>query len=101
MSIRLCTLGVPLFRAGGLDLNQRWLALPTLSEKQRTALRDYHGRFIQVHPADIEKLGEFGLAFQNGGSPLVDAPKKSKTNNTKTDAPKGDADGKADAKKER
>lgn len=96
MAVRICTLGVPLFVHGGLEVGQRWQTLEKLDEKQRGTLRDFHGRFIQVHAEDVEKLGEFGLAFQDAGEKLVDAPKKKgeapKPADTKTtnDAPKGD-----------
>ncbi|HWU91599.1 MAG TPA: hypothetical protein VN253_30235 [Kofleriaceae bacterium] len=71
-AIRICTLGVPVFRHGGLEVGERWSAVSDLDDKQRAALRDYHGRFIQVHPDDVAKLRELGLERKSTSRPLAD-----------------------------
>lgn len=112
MSIRICTLGVPLFRLHDLEVNEQWLAVEKFTEKQRASLVAHAGRFVQVHKGDAKELERLGLSFEtapvtndrgestgevrNTGR-LVPLEKKS---NPKTDAPKGDATGKAGAKKE-
>lgn len=70
--IRVCTLSVPLFRAGGLELNTSWQEVDAKEGKCRKALTDHVGRFIQVHPADHSKLGPLGLAFDEKTGKLVE-----------------------------
>jgi hypothetical protein len=101
--------GVRRFMHGGIEVSENWRSVTlcnadgTPDEKQRAALRDYHGRFIQVHPSDRPALAKHGLVFVDPHSPLRDlrsppapepepAPKNPKN-------PKPDAGGKTDAKK--
>jgi hypothetical protein len=75
-SIRICTIGVPRFMHGGLEVGIRWAAVATFTESQRATLRDYHGRFIRVHPEDRGQLAEIGLRFETERKPLTElAPK--------------------------
>jgi hypothetical protein len=62
MSVRLAALGVPRFRVHDLELNENWLPVESVTEKQRSSLVAHVGRYVHVHPGDIEKLGELGLA---------------------------------------
>lgn len=94
MAVRIATLGVPLFRVHDLEVNERWLAVKEVTDKQRASLVAHVGRYVQVHPEDVTKLGELGLAAGEDGT-VVEAKKS----NPKTDGPKADA-GKAGAKKE-
>jgi hypothetical protein len=78
--VRIATLSVPRFMHGGLEVNDRWSEFPaTPTERERAALRDYHGRFIQVHPDDRDKLRELGLKFEDANAPLVEIPKPKAT----------------------
>lgn len=61
------------FRDGGLVVGSRWTDLPAqLTDRQRGALRDHHGRFIGVHPEDLTELAELGLKFEADDRPLID-----------------------------
>jgi hypothetical protein len=117
--MRICALGVEQFRHGGLEVGKNWTTVDvdTIDDRGRNTLRDYVGRFIQIHPSDIDQVAELGLALNEDGK-LVEPPKKGdaagksdakkkaddakapSATNTKTEAPKGDAAGKSDAKKE-
>jgi hypothetical protein len=91
MAIRICALGVSGFRHDGLEVGERWAPVDPagLSAAGRSTLRDFHGRFIQVHAEDRDKLpAAFGLAFVDANKPLADLNDKKST--TKT-APKSDA----------
>jgi hypothetical protein len=104
MPVRICTMGVPRFRLHDLEVREQWLPISTLTEKQRAALGQYHGQFVRVHPEDVTKLSELGFEFAGAKNPLRDVtakPEPKTPSNPKTDAPKGDASGKADAKKDR
>lgn len=94
MSIRIATLGVPRFRLHDLDLNEQWLAIDELTEKQRAYLVTYAGTYVRIHPDDVDKIGSLGLAMRDGK--VTDAKKS----NPKTEGGKPDASGKAGAKKE-
>lgn len=87
MKLRICTLGVPLFRHGGLDVGEAWsdLDLKKLDKKQIASLRTFVGRFIQIHPADVGNVSAIGLVLTEEGA-LVEVPQKS---TPKTDASKG------------
>ncbi len=63
--IRICALGVPGFRHDGLAVGARWSAIDPgqVTEKTRAALIAYTGKFVQIHPADVARLGDFGLAL--------------------------------------
>lgn len=99
MAIRICTLGgIPAFRHDGLEVSERWSVLETdeITDATRNALRDFHGRFIQVHTEDRDKLtAELGLAFVDVSEPLAEAkkpgkpgkPGKSDPDNLQTDSP--------------
>lgn len=87
MALRVCTLDdIPAFRHGGLVVGPRWAPLEKLKPAARDALRDFHGRFVRIHPEDIDQLREYGLAFKDKKSPLVDTKKKPTT----TDVAAGD-----------
>lgn len=94
MSVRISTLGVPLFRLHDLEINEQWLEVEKLTEKQRASLIAHTGRFVRVHPSDVEKLGKLGLALVDGK--VVEAKKS----NPKPTGGAPDASGKSDAKKE-
>lgn len=77
MSLRICALSVPAFMHGGLEVNERWSAFPAdATERQLAALRDYHGRFIRIHPDDRGEVEKLGLAFVDEHSPLTDMKKR-------------------------
>lgn len=98
MAVRISVLSVPLFRAGGLEVNTHWQAVGAdAGDKVIAAIRDYHGRFLQVHPLDRDKLAELGLRFVDEHSPLEVAPKKK--SGKSADNPKPDAGGNTDANK--
>lgn len=79
--VRICALGVPRFMHGGLEASATWTPIPTEpTTRQRETLRDFHGRFIQVHPEDRSALGEFGLAFIAQDKPLAELESKTGAN---------------------
>lgn len=101
MAVRITALQVETFKNGGLEVGVGWVAHEKLNDRQRATLRDFHGRFIQVHPHDRDNLRELGLAFVDPHKPLEDleakkpekpdAPAAPKTKDPKTDAGKPDA----------
>ncbi len=91
MAVRICTAGVPNFMHGGLEVGPGWSEVLRPTASQRAALRDYHGRFIQVHPADRDKLGELGLEFKDESAPLVETKPVEKSDTTKKSDTKHDA----------
>lgn len=75
--MRIAVLSVPLFMHGGLEVNERWSPFPDEpTEKQRAALRDFHGRFIRIHSADLGELAKHDLGFVDEHTPLADITKK-------------------------
>lgn len=72
MAIRICSLSVPRFMHGGLEVGDSWTPVENLTEKQRAALRDFHGRFIQVHPKDHAELEKIGLRFVDVSEKLAE-----------------------------
>jgi hypothetical protein len=97
-TIRICARDVPRFMHGGLEVATTWIPFPSEPTlRQRETLRDFHGRFIQVHPEDRAALREHGLAFVDPHKPLVEVEAKAETvEPNKTTKP--DAGGKTDAK---
>lgn len=102
MAVRINAIPVGGFRHGGLVVGKAWATVDALDDKQRAALRDFHGRFIRIHPEDVTKLGELGFAFDGARNPLVDSTptttepatppatgSDAKKSNTKNDAAKG------------
>jgi hypothetical protein len=87
MAVRINAIPASGFRHGGLAVGKAWTPVEKLTKEQRAALRDFHGRFIRIHPHDVGKLGELGLAFKDAKSPLGDATAKS---NTQHNASKGE-----------
>lgn len=76
--IRLASI-VPLLAAEGFvssPLTRDWQEFATLTDGQRTTLRDRHGLWIRVHPLDHEQLLAIGLDFQRDaeGRPSYQAP---------------------------
>ncbi len=71
MAVRICTIGVAQFKHHGLVVGTGWTPVDkTLPDAARAALRDFHGKFVRVHPEDVTKLGELGLAFKGPNKPL-------------------------------
>jgi len=79
MGIRVNAIPSTGFRHAGLVIGKAWVELEKLDEKQRAALRDFHGKHIRINPNDIDKLAEFGLAFKDAKSPLVEITTKKKS----------------------
>ncbi|MGE0547609.1 MAG: hypothetical protein AB7O24_04295 [Kofleriaceae bacterium] len=79
MGVRICALSVPLFSHAGLQVGERWMEVTSLPTAARDALRDYHGRFVRVHPDDRAKLAEIGLTFVANREPLRDLRSKTAT----------------------
>jgi hypothetical protein len=118
MSVRIATLGVPRFRVHDLELNENWLPVDSVTERQRASLVAHVNRYVRVHPADLEKLGELGLAQERAtvlvdGKPEADKDGKptgrteltgrvveAKKSNPKPTGGQPDTTGKAGAKKE-
>jgi hypothetical protein len=98
MSVRICTIDVPRFSHGKvvreerpdptdprkrvtvivsdvLEVGTTWTDVGKPSDRQRAALRDFHGRFIKVHPDDLTNLSALGLRFVDETSPLEEIPK--------------------------
>lgn len=74
------------FLHGDLDLHaERWTEVE-VTEKQRVAVRDFHGRYITVHPHDVERLKEFGLELVEPDKPLVDLKKSNSSKPATTTA---------------
>jgi hypothetical protein len=91
MAIRINAIPPNGFRHSGLVVGKAWQDVGKLDEKQRTTLRDFHGRHIRIHPNDVAKLSELGLAFDGQNKPLKDSTaKKPGPANSKNDAPRGD-----------
>lgn len=80
--IRLMSI-VPLLSVGG-DKGFReqpltagsWREFATLTDEQRTILRDQHGTWLRVHPHDQEALKRIGLDFARDteGRPKLQEP---------------------------
>ena len=64
------------FVHGGFDLGSDWTTFESLTDEQHETLRDFHGRFVRVHPDDFDKLTSLGLKLQTdeGGAPLKGLP---------------------------
>ncbi len=111
MKVRIATLGVPLFRLHDLEINEQWLEVEELAPKQRASFLTYAGKYVRVHPEDLEKLGALGLVAET--APAIDSNGKptgkfaatgrvleKKNSNPKNVPPTGNANGNAGAKKE-
>jgi hypothetical protein len=70
--IRICTIDVPLFRHGGLEVGEAWapLDVAALAPAARAALVRHTGRLIRIHPHDVSKLAQLGLELS--GKQLVE-----------------------------
>jgi hypothetical protein len=64
-SIRIATIDAPHFACGPISVGRSWSAVE-VNEKARTVLLVYVGRIVQIHPFDVGKLGELGLALEGG-----------------------------------
>ena len=84
MPIRVKAIPASGFRHGGLVAGPAWAPIAELNAKARATLRDFHGRFLLVHPDDAEKLGELGLAYLGPKEPLADKRATKKTTSTST-----------------
>lgn len=62
------------FRHAGLELSGKtWLEVEVTPERRET-IRDFHGRYIIIHPDDRPRLKrEFGLELVTNGEPLVES----------------------------
>lgn len=67
-TIRMTALGVERFCHDGLVVDRGWaeLDLATAPPAVRACFVEYTGRFIQIHPDDLGKLAELGLALEGG-----------------------------------
>lgn len=91
MAVRINAIPPNGFRHAGLVVGKGWQEVGKLDEKQRAALRDFHGRHIRIHPNDVAKLSELGLAFDGQNKPLKDLTARKPGNaNTRNDSPKGE-----------
>jgi hypothetical protein len=69
MQLRLLAIEVERFSHAGLCVVlDRWttLDLEDLAPETRAALVKYTGRFIKIHPHDVDKLAELGLVLNDG-----------------------------------
>ena len=55
-----------------LEVGSSWTVLDKPGPNARAALRDFHGRFVRVHPEDRTRLSELQLRYVDEFSPLVD-----------------------------
>lgn len=72
MAVRINAIPAGGFRHGGIVVGKAWIEIDATDGKQRATLREFHGRFIRIHPDDVTKLGELGLAFDGPKNPLVE-----------------------------
>jgi len=73
VAIRISALSVPRFRHGGIEVGPSWVEVKDPTPVQIATLREFHGRFIQVHRDDRAKLAGIGLRFEGPNKPLVEA----------------------------
>ena len=78
--IRLAATSPQGFRHGGLVVGSSWTGFDRMTPDQIATMRDFHGKFLRVHPEDVVKLGAVGLAFKGAGEPLKSVEKSNNKN---------------------
>jgi hypothetical protein len=64
-TLRVATLDAPHFACGPVEVGRAWSEVE-LNDAAREVLVLYVGRILQLHAADIGKLGAVGLALEGG-----------------------------------
>jgi len=63
--LRIATIEAPFFACGPIEVGRGWTDVE-VTERAREVLITYVGRIVQLHPLDLAKLAELGLALEGG-----------------------------------
>lgn len=66
--MRLTTIGIDFFQHDGVTVGTGWSEFDyaAADANARGSLRAHVGRFVKIHPDDVDELAEFGLALEGG-----------------------------------